>query len=281
MLETIGEFRSALDAARHAGGSIGLVPTMGYLHEGHLSLMEASRADNDLTAVTIFVNPLQFAAGEDLDSYPRDMPGDLASAERVGVDIVFAPPHDQMYLAEPLTSVAVSRLSEMLEGRSRPTHFAGVTTVVAKLFNIAGPCRAYFGEKDFQQLTVVRRMVDDLDFPVEIVGCPIVRESDGLAMSSRNVYLSGEEREAATVLYRALCAGAEAVEAGESDPSVVIDLMGSIISSEPLAELDYAEVVDPSDLERPRSLTGELRLLVASRFGRPRLLDNLGVRAPV
>lgn len=279
--ETVTGFRTALDSARSDRRTIGLVPTMGYLHDGHVSLMRTAAERCDLVALTIFVNPLQFAANEDLSTYPRDLERDLAAARDAGVDVVFTPDESQMYPSEPLTTVAVSRLSSVLEGRSRPTHFTGVTTVVAKLFNIAGPCSAFFGEKDFQQLAVVSRMVTDLNFPVRIVGCPIVREPDGIAMSSRNVYLTDAERAAAPVLFRALRSGADLVDAGERDPAVVRELMRTIIATEPLADLDYAEVVDAETLEIPEVLAGRLRLLVAARFGIPRLLDNLGVHAPV
>lgn len=278
--DTIEGFRVALDSARSRGQTVGLVPTMGFLHDGHVSLMRAAAETCDLVAVTIFVNPLQFAVGEDLSSYPRDIEGDLAKCREVGVGVVLVPAEGQMYPGAPLTTVSVSGLSSTMEGRSRPTHFAGVTTVVAKLFNIAGPCAAFFGEKDFQQLAIVKKMVADLNFPVRIVGCPIVREPDGIAMSSRNVYLTEAERAAAPVLYRALESGASAIMDGEHDPGVIRDLMRSLIDEEPLAEFDYAEVVDAVNLEVPEVLSGEVRLLVAARFGRPRLLDNLGVDVP-
>jgi pantoate--beta-alanine ligase len=253
VVDTIEAFRKALDAERHAGRTVGLVPTMGYLHEGHASLMRRAAAECDVVAATVFVNPLQFAPTEDLSTYPRDLEGDIALAAGAGVSILFAPPVEEMYPGPVLTSVHVAEVSEGLEGASRPTHFDGVATVVTKLFSIAGPCRAYFGEKDWQQLAVVRRMAADLSFPVEIVGCPIVREADGLAMSSRNVYLSPEERKAATVLHRALLAGRTGGVAA----------MRETIATEPLVHLDYAEqVVD--------------RLLVAARVGRTRLIDNMG-----
>ena len=204
---SIAEVRWALDEVRREGATVGLVPTMGYLHEGHLSLMAAARADTDFVVATIFVNPLQFAPGEDLASYPRDPDGDRAKAEAADVDLLFSPEHDEMYPDEVLTTVSVGGISQSMEGATRPTHFAGVATVVAKLFAIAGPCRAYFGEKDFQQLAVIRKMVADLSFPVEVIGCPIVREPDGLALSSRNAYLTPDQREAAPVLQRALKAG--------------------------------------------------------------------------
>jgi len=277
---TVVETRQLLDEERRDGRSVGLVPTMGYLHDGHVSLMEQARAECDIVAVSIFVNPLQFGAGEDLSSYPRDLPADSARSEAAGVDLLFTPAVDEMYPRPAATSVIVPELATTMEGASRPTHFAGVSTVVAKLFNIAGPCRAYFGEKDFQQLAIVRRMAADLSFPVDVVGCPIVRELDGLAMSSRNVYLTPEERAAAPVLHRALQAGVASIVAGERDPDAVRRLTSEIITAEPLADLDYVEVVDASTLARPEVLAGEIRLLTAVRFGRPRLLDNLGVLIP-
>lgn len=276
------EFRDHLETVRALGRTVGLVPTMGALHEGHLSLLRAAANDCDVVALTIFVNPLQFGAGEDLDAYPRPLERDLELAEAAGADVVFMPTTGAMYSEPTLTNVHVDRLTSSMEGASRPTHFDGVTTVVTKLFNIAGPCRAYFGEKDFQQLAVVRRMVADLDQPVVIVGCPIVRENDGLAMSSRNVYLSSSEREAATVINRALRAGAAMIEAGESDPSVVESHMASIIDAEPLAVLDYAVVVNPESLLTPDRLVSgtTVRLLMVAQMGTPRLLDNLGVDVP-
>lgn len=277
---TIAELRATLDARRAAGASVGFVPTMGYLHAGHTSLMDAARAETDVVVTSIFVNPLQFAAHEDLDSYPRDLARDTALAEAHGVDLLFVPSVTEMYPEPVATTVSVAGVSQGYEGASRPTHFDGVATVVAKLFNIVGPCRAYFGEKDFQQLAVVRRMVADLSAPVTVVGCPTVREDDGLAMSSRNAYLTDAERAAAPVLYWALRAGAAAVEAGERDPDAVVTAMTEVVATEPLAELDYAAVVDAATLEVPRPLRGELRLLIAARFGKARLLDNLGVRAP-
>lgn len=279
---TIAAFRGALDRARATDARVGLVPTMGYLHDGHLSLMRAATAMCDVVAVTIFVNPLQFGANEDLADYPRDLPRDLAACEQVGVDHVLTPTVEEMYPEPVLTTVSVEPLARTMEGVSRPTHFAGVATVVAKLFNIAGPCSAFFGEKDFQQLTVVRRMAHDLSFPVEVVGCPIVREVDDLAMSSRNVYLTPDERAAAPVLHRALRAGAAAILAGERDPATVRDLVAAVVDAEPLAQRDYVEVVDPRTLVAPSTLEPgtEVRLLVAAKLGAPRLLDNLAVRIP-
>ncbi len=276
---TVAATRQALDHARAEGGTVGLVPTMGYLHPGHASLIERAAAECDVTAVTIFVNPLQFAPGEDLDAYPRDLAGDAALAEGCGADLLFVPPIEEMYAEPTLTTVDVAELAAHLEGITRPTHLRGVATAVAKLFNIAGPCRAYFGEKDFQQLAVVRRMALDLSFPVEVVGCPTVREPDGLALSSRNAYLSPAERAAAPVLHWALVVGAAAVAAGERHPAAVRGLVGDLIAAEPLADLDYAEVVDAATLASVEPLAGELRILAAARFGRARLIDNVAVLA--
>jgi pantoate--beta-alanine ligase len=273
---TIAEVRAHLDGRRAAGATIGFVPTMGYLHDGHASLMRAARADHDVVVTSIFVNPLQFAADEDLDAYPRDLSGDTELAEANGCDLLFAPSTAEMYPAPVLTTVSVREVSAPLEGRARPTHFDGVATVVAKLFSIVGPCTAYFGEKDFQQLAVVRRMASDLSMPVAVVGCPTVREPDGLAMSSRNAYLSAEQRAAAPVLYRALQAGVAAIGRGVVDPAEVRAEMTALIAGEPLAQLDYAEVVDAATFEVPDPLRGTLRLLVAARFGGARLIDNVG-----
>jgi pantoate--beta-alanine ligase len=273
---TIAELRSHLDAARAAGRRVGFVPTMGFLHDGHASLMRAARSGCDLVVTSIFVNPLQFGPSEDLDAYPRDLTGDTALAEANGVDVVFAPTTAEMYPEAILTTVSVREVSVPLEGRTRPTHFDGVATVVAKLFSIVGPCSAYFGEKDFQQLAVVRRLVSDLSIPVEVVGCPTVREPDGLAMSSRNAYLTPEERAAAPVVHRALQAGLAAIEGGATDPAAVRSAMAEVVAGEPLAELDYAEVVDAASFQVPDPLHGTLRLLVAARFGRARLIDNVG-----
>jgi len=276
-IETVAELRTRLDGERAAGRTVGFVPTMGYLHEGHASLMRAARADTDVVVASIFVNPLQFAAHEDLDSYPRDLAGDTALAEASGVDVLFVPTVAEMYPEPIMTTVSVAGVSQGYEGRTRPTHFDGVSTVVSKLFNIVGPSRAYFGEKDFQQLAVVRRMVQDLSMPTTVVGCPTIREDDGLAMSSRNAYLTPAERAAAPALHRALRAGVAAVEAGERDPAAVRAAMEAVIAAEPLAELDYAAVVDAATLEVPDPLTGTLRLLMAARFGKARLLDNVGL----
>ena len=277
---TIAALRERLDAARAAGQRVGFVPTMGYLHAGHASLMTEARADTDLVVASIFVNPLQFAPTEDLAAYPRDLAGDTTLAEGAGVDVLFVPSGEEMYPDGVVrTSVIVAEVSAPLEGEARPTHFAGVATVVAKLFAIVGPCRAYFGEKDYQQVAVIRQMVRDLSIPVEVVACPTTREPDGLAMSSRNAYLSEAERAAAPVLHAALLVGRLAIDAGERDAPRVRSLMTDLIEAEPLADLDYAEVVDATTLQVVDPLAGELRLLAAARFGRARLIDNVGATA--
>ncbi|MBS1847026.1 MAG: pantoate--beta-alanine ligase [Actinobacteria bacterium] len=280
MCTTIDEVRARLDAERGAGRTIGFVPTMGYLHDGHASLVRAARGECDVVVVSIFVNPLQFAPTEDLAAYPRDLERDLGVIAGAGGDVVFHPSVDEMYPHRVATTVSVAGVGERFEGASRPTHFAGVATVVAKLFAIVGPCRAYFGEKDFQQLCVVRRMAADLSLPVTVVGAPIVREPDGLAMSSRNVYLSDADRAAAPALYRALRAGRDLIVGGERDRARVEAAMASVVADEPLVELDYVAAVDAATLGSVDRLAGEVRLLIAGRVGRPRLLDNIGVTVP-
>lgn len=277
-ISTIDELRVLLDSSRAEGKTIGFVPTMGFLHDGHGSLIRAAAGDNDLVVVSIFVNPLQFSATEDLSDYPRDLDHDAALAGVAGANILFTPSVEEMYPFGPvLTKVEVAEISSLWEGASRPTHFAGVATVVSKLFSIVGPCSAYFGEKDFQQLAVIRRMVSDLSMPVRIVGCPIVREQDGLAMSSRNTFLVGEERSAATVLRRALDSGLSLIAEGERDPAVIRTAMTKFITAEPFARLDYVAAVDAATLAEPKQLTGEIRLLIAAKVGRPRLIDNDGI----
>ncbi len=280
LITTIVELRGRLDAARAAGRSVGFVPTMGYLHDGHAALVHAARAACDVVVVSIFVNPLQFAPDEDLAAYPRDLEHDLAIIGAAGGDLVFHPEVGEMYPAPVATTVSVTGLSAAFEGASRPTHFAGVATVVTKLFAIVGPCRAYFGEKDYQQLAVVRRLAADLSLPVEVLGVPIVREADGLAMSSRNVYLNRAERAVAPTLYAALVAGRDAVLGGVRDAGAVEAVMRAVVDAERLVDLDYAAVVDAATLLPVDRLVGDLRLLIAARLGRPRLLDNLGVTVP-
>ena len=273
----IAALRARLDAERASGRTVGFVPTMGYLHAGHASLMARARGETDVVIVSIFVNPLQFAPSEDLAAYPRDLAADTALAEAEGVDVLFVPTETEMYPDGVVrTNVSVAQVSAGLEASTRPTHFDGVATVVAKLLAIVGTCRAYFGEKDFQQIAVVRRMVRDLSVPVEVVACPTQRDPDGLALSSRNSYLLDAERAVAPVLHAALLAGRMAIDAGEVNPAKVRALMADLISAEPLAHLDYAEVVDAATLQTVDPLAGELRLLAAARFGRARLIDNIG-----
>ena len=272
ILDTVAAFRAALDAERAAGRTVGLVPTMGALHDGHVSLLRRAASECDVVAATIFVNPLQFGPAEDLATYPGDLQGDAALAEAAGVAHLLAPSVEEMFPEPPLTTVRVAELTEGGEGASRPGHFDGVATVVAKLFALAGPCRAYFGEKDWQQLQVVRRMAADLSFPVEVVACPTVREPDGLALSSRNRHLSDEERRAAPVLHRALLAGRALVAGGCTDAGELRRAMADAVAAEPLARLDYAEVGDGGP--------GALRLLIAARVGSTRLIDNVEVPRP-
>ncbi|TML07806.1 MAG: pantoate--beta-alanine ligase [Actinobacteria bacterium] len=279
VVRSIADLRAVLSAARFERGDIGFVPTMGYLHDGHRSLLRRATADNDTTIVSVFVNPLQFAPAEDLDRYPRDLERDVQMASAEGVRYVFAPALVEMYPEPLMTSVHVAGVSEPLEGVSRPSHFAGVATVVSKLFAIVGPCRAYFGEKDFQQLAVIRRMVRDLSMPIDVVGCPTIREPDGLAMSSRNVNLTPDARRAAPVLLRALHAGRDAIAGGERDATQVRRAMRAVLEREPLVEVDYAEVVDDSTFAIPSPLTGRLRLLIAARLPHARLIDNIGADA--
>jgi len=274
VLDRVEQMGKELEAARSNGRRVGLVPTMGALHAGHVSLIERSVRDCDVTAVTVFVNPLQFGPAEDFARYPRDLAADVHVVAAAGADVVFAPPVGEMYpaAAPPPTRIEVGRLGKVLEGAVRPGHFTGVATVVAKLFAMAGPCRAYLGEKDYQQLLVVRQVAADLSFPVEVVGCPTVREADGLAVSSRNRYLSADERMAATVLWRALAAAAAS---GERDGARLRGLMARYVSAEPSVELDYAEVADSLTLEPLVSVDREARLLIAARVGSTRLIDNL------
>jgi len=277
VVTTIAEVRQRTDAVRRHGGTVGLIPTMGYLHDGHVSLFERSVAERSFTVATVFVNPLQFAPTEDLAAYPRDPDGDIALADAAGVDVMFMPSADEMYPRPVLTTVSVADISTTMEGASRPTHFAGVATVVAKLFAIVGPCRAYFGEKDYQQVAVVRRMASDLSLPVEVVACPTLREPDGLARSSRNVHLTADERAVAPVLHRALQLGASLIRDGETDANVVRTRMSAMIDQALGGELDYVEVADPDTLQTQVRCGPHSRLFGAIRFGRARLIDNVGV----
>jgi pantoate--beta-alanine ligase len=274
---TVAELAAATTEARAAGGRVGLVPTMGYLHDGHMSLVRRAADECSHVVTTIFVNPLQFGPGEDLAAYPSDPDGDAAKAEDAGTTWLFTPSVEEMYPERVLTTVSVATVSRPMEGASRPTHFDGVATVVAKLFSIVGRCRAYFGEKDYQQLAVIRRMVEDLSMPVEVVGCPTLREADGLARSSRNVYLTEAERLAAPVLRRALLGGAMAIRQGETDAAIVRAFMTDLVDAEALAALDYVEVADPDSLEPLERCDRSARLFGAVRFGRARLIDNCAV----
>lgn len=275
-MQTISEIaalRRVLDDARRSGKTIGLVPTMGAFHEGHLALMRRAKAENDLAVVTLFVNPTQFNDPEDFARYPRDPERDARLAETVGVDFLFAPPPEAMYPKGADTTVVVQALSELLEGASRPGHFAGVATIVAKLLNIAQADRAYFGEKDWQQLQIVKALTRDLDIPTEIVGHLIVREPDGLALSSRNVRLTPEQRTAALVLSQALD-NAQALVAGVREAPHITAAMQRILQAEPLARLDYAVVVDPENLQEVATIENGAVALLAATFGQVRLIDN-------
>jgi pantoate--beta-alanine ligase len=276
VIRTVAGTLAAGDAARTKGMTVGLVPTMGAFHEGHLSLIRRARDECGFVVVSIFVNPLQFGDPADLAAYPHDEGRDLAMADELGVDVVFAPPLEEMYPdGEPEVTVDPGPIAERLEGVSRSGHLRGVATVVAKLFHAAGPGRAYFGEKDAQQLAMVRRMASDLSFPVEIVACPTVREPDGLAMSSRNARLTPAQREAAGCLFLALSEAAEMTAAGERDPAKLVAAMAREIGATPEARLDYAAVVDDRTFEEVREIEEPARALVAARFGEVRLIDNL------
>jgi pantoate--beta-alanine ligase len=280
VVSDIAPLREAVAEARRKGQTIGLVPTMGALHAGHLSLIEAARKHTDYLVVSIFVNPTQFGPTEDLSRYPRPLQSDLEQCHRAGVDLVFHPGPDMLYPPVYRTFVEVTGLQDVLEGASRPGHFRGVATVVLKLFNLVQPDWAYFGQKDAQQVRIIQQMVRDLNVPVNVVVCPIVREADGLALSSRNGYLEAEERRRATVLYRVLCAARRRIEAGERDAAGVQREMVEQIAAVPGAVLDYAAVVDADSLE-PLVQLGVDRpflLALAVRFGATRLIDNLQLR---
>ena len=279
LVEQAAQLRAVIGAARRDGATVGFVPTMGAFHEGHRSLMRAARQANDLVVVSLFVNPLQFGANEDLDHYPRDLAGDVTVVEQEGVDLLFVPSVEEMYPdGRPRTTVHVDGLSSGLCGDGRPGHFDGVATVVAKLFALVGPCRAYFGRKDAQQLAVVRRMAADLSMPVEVVGCPLVREPDGLALSSRNRNLTPVERGAATVIARGLRSGAELVSGGERDAGRLRRVVANVLTTEPLVRLEYAEIVRASDLVPVETLDGEVLVAVAARVGPVRLIDNMTIQ---
>ncbi len=273
--ETIEDMRAACRAARHGGRRLGFVPTMGALHEGHLSLIRAARVACDVVAASIFVNPTQFGPNEDLARYPRDFERDLDLLAKEGVELLFAPSVEEMYPAGAVTWVTVEGLSSKLDGRSRPGHFRGVTTVVAKLFHIVEPDAAFFGEKDAAQLAIIRRMVRDLKFPVEIVGGATVRQADGLAMSSRNAYLDSAQRQQALVLHRALMRVKKLWESGERDAAKLLAAGHGEIAAEKSVRLDYFEIVDPDDLDPVENLARGALVAVAAFVGTTRLLDNI------
>lgn len=274
IVKTIEEVCAIVRAWREAGLSVGLVPTMGFLHEGHQSLIARSVADNDRTVVSVFVNPIQFGPTEDLEAYPRDIERDKALVEATGGDLIFNPEPAEMYPPHFTTFVDTAETTELLCGARRAGHFRGVCTVVSKLFNIVGPDRAYFGQKDAQQLATVRRFVRDLNFNIEIVACPIVREEDGLAKSSRNTYLSTEERKAALVLSRSLRQAQAAVENGERRAKVVVDIIADCLKQEPLAHVDYIEVVDLDNVQRVEKIEENTLVAIAVYIGKTRLIDN-------
>jgi len=276
VIRAIAMARKVCDAARSAGRTVGFVPTMGAFHDGHVSLMRRARDQRDHAVVSIFVNPLQFRPGEDLSRYPRDEDRDLSIAGQLGVDVVFAPSVEEMYPAgRPEVTVDPGPLGDRLEGAARPGHFRGVATVVTKLFDVVGSSTAYFGEKDAQQLAVVRRMVRDLSLPIEVEGCPTVREPDGLATSSRNAYLSPEQRDAAGCLFLALSEAAQMARGGERDAATLVAAMAREIGATPEARIDYAAVVDDETFEEVATIAGPARALVAAKFGETRLIDNL------
>lgn len=274
-METVTTFEELWRQRAAFEPPVGLVPTMGYLHEGHLSLARRARRECSRVVATIFVNPTQFGPKEDLEAYPRDIPRDLALLEAEGVDLVWIPTAEQMYPSGYQTWVTVEEVTLPLEGRMRPEHFRGVTTVVAKLFNAAQPHRAYFGQKDAQQAVVIRRMVRDLNYPIEIVVCPIVREADGLAMSSRNVYLDAAQRKAATVLHRALSAAKDAFASDERDAESLRRILAETVNAEPLARLQYVSCAHPEHLVELEGKVDRALLSMAVYFGETRLIDNL------
>lgn len=274
LVHTVNEVREQVKKWRSEGLSIGLVPTMGFLHEGHQSLIAASVKENDRTVVSIFVNPTQFGPNEDFEAYPRDIKKDMALCDETGADLIFNPEPEEMYPDGFCTYTNITGMSDALCGKSRPIHFKGVCTVVSKFFNIVCPDMAYFGEKDAQQLAIIKRMVKDMNIPIEIKGCPIVRESDGLAKSSRNTYLSASEREAALILSKAIFAGRDMVKAGERDAKKVVEAMTEIIKSEPLAAIDYVEMVDVETMQSIDVIEGNILCAIAVKIGKTRLIDN-------
>ena len=274
IVESIKDVRATVKEWKAKGLKVGFVPTMGYLHEGHESLIRKASEENDRVVVSIFVNPIQFGPKEDLSTYPRDLERDSKVCESAGADIIFHPENEEMYFKDFSTFVDMNGLTDGLCGKSRPTHFRGVCTVVTKLFNIVAPDRAYFGEKDAQQLAVIKRMVRDLNIDIEIIGCPLVREKDGLAKSSRNTYFSVEERNAATILNKSLTLAKEKIQAGERDSEVIIKLIQEVINSEKLARIDYIEVVDSLSMEKVERIEKSVLVAIAVFIGKTRLIDN-------
>jgi pantoate--beta-alanine ligase len=277
VLTSVREMREYSDRVKSEGKTIGLVPTMGFLHEGHLSLIRQAKVSTDVVVVSIFVNPTQFGVGEDFDEYPRSMEKDTAACLREGVDVIFAPTAEEMYPSPYLTYVNVEKITERLCGKSRPGHFRGVATVVNKLFNIVAPDKAFFGQKDAQQLIVIRRMVKDLNMRIKVIPVPIVREPDGVAMSSRNKYLSPQERQSAKCLNRALLHAKELISGGERDSARIVDAMRKIIENEQLAQVDYIEIFDADSLEEISRVEGNVLIALAVKFGSARLIDNMVV----
>lgn len=274
IVSTVNDVRSTVKEWKKNGLKVGLVPTMGFLHEGHLSLIKKAVLENDKVVVSVFVNPTQFGPNEDFEAYPRDLNKDAALCEEAGADLIFHPEPEEMYPDGFCSSVNMTGLTDALCGKSRPIHFQGVCTVVSKLFNIVAPDNAYFGEKDAQQLAIIKRMVKDLNFDIKITGCPIIREEDGLAKSSRNTYLNPEERQAAIVLSKAVKCGRSLVEGGEKDSAVILKEMKSIIENEPLARIDYVEIVDMNTMKNIDKVKGDVLCAMAVYIGKTRLIDN-------
>lgn len=279
VVKTIKEVREIVNGWRNEGLSVGFVPTMGYLHEGHQSLIRKSAEQNDRTVVSVFVNPIQFGPNEDLESYPRDLERDKQKVIEAGGDLIFNPEPAEMYPGHFTSFIDTTETTELLCGAVRPVHFRGVCTVVGKLFNIVCPDRAYFGQKDAQQLATIKRFVRDLNFPVEVVPCPIIREDDGLAKSSRNTYLNPEERQAALILSKSLKLGKAAIDNGERDAQKVIKVIKDNLETEPLARVDYVEVVDFENIQRIDRIEGETLVAIAVYIGKTRLIDNFIVKA--
>ena len=274
LVKTVKEVREIVNEWKKEGLSVGLVPTMGFLHEGHKSLIERSVKENDKTVVSVFVNPIQFAPNEDLEAYPRDIEHDKKLVSDAKADLIFNPEPEEMYGAHFTTLVNTTEVSENLCGAKRPIHFGGVCTVLTKLFNIVKPTRAYFGQKDAQQLAVVKRFVKDLNFDIEIIGCPIIREADGLAKSSRNTYLNKEERQAALILSKSLKLGLDKIKEGERDAKVIIDVITKSLQTEKLARIDYVSIVDNENIQYIDKIEGEILCAIAVYIGKTRLIDN-------